>query len=461
MRLGLLVLAILLVASAMVWGVQDSWRRIGDLERKLDKIDSFRLAEDFEGRLRYLNDAIFHYAARRENSMWTDFERASTNLDRWIDQYDPRMNPRSILTTDNERKLFRKLNDGYDDYLKAARAFHGNEQVGGTMPAETYRQVGEFQGQAQKLFDLIRELAQAHRTSETAFVHEANRSLSILRSFLFGAVVLTLLLVGAFGFVLYRDQIAPLQTRLVQHQAILEKQEKLATLGTLAAGIAHEIRNPLTSVKARLYTLDKHLDSPALARVDAGVISSEISRLERIVQEVLNFARPSEPVLRSVSLSALLQEVHTLVGPSLDQRRIDLVLEPGPDLLVLADAAHLKQVLINLVHNASEAIAGTGRITLRARPAAGRDGPAAVVEVTDTGCGIPPEIEKRLFDPFFSTKPTGTGLGLSIAARIIEKHGGVLQYQTRVGHGTTFGFSLPQSRGPAKGAAPDPARRPE
>jgi signal transduction histidine kinase len=117
-------------------------------------------------------------------------------------------------------------------------------------------------------------------------------------------------------------------------------------------------------------------------------------------------------------------------------------------LLIRADSGHLKQVLINLVGNAAEAIDGQGTVTLRARAGraalGGRETDAVILEVADTGKGIPPEVEKRLFDPFFSTKETGTGLGLPIAARIVERHGGVLQYQTRPGHGTTFGVVLPR-----------------
>jgi signal transduction histidine kinase len=107
----------------------------------------------------------------------------------------------------------------------------------------------------------------------------------------------------------------------------------------------------------------------------------------------------------------------------------------------------LKQVLINLVRNGAEAIAGPGTVTLRTRAArallGGRETEAVILEVRDTGHGIPPEVERRLFDPFFTTKETGTGLGLATAARIVEKHGGVIQYDTRRGQGTTFGVVLP------------------
>jgi signal transduction histidine kinase len=256
-------------------------------------------------------------------------------------------------------------------------------------------------------------------------------------------------LVAAMGWIIYRDLIAPLRTKLVQSQTLLERQEKLATLGTLAAGIAHEIRNPLTSLKARLYTLEKHLVAVPAARKDTDIIGGEITRLEHIVQDVLSFARPAEPKLEILSAQTLLREVHGLMSPTLENRKVQLVVESGPELFIRADSGHLKQVLINLVRNAAEAIDASGTVTLRTRSSraqlGGRETEAVILEVSDTGKGIPPDVEKRLFDPFFSTKETGTGLGLPISGRLIQKQGGTLQYQTQLGHGTTFGVVLPRA----------------
>ena len=234
-----------------------------------------------------------------------------------------------------------------------------------------------------------------------------------------------------------------LEKAKVQAERLLERQEKLATLGTLTAGIAHEIRNPLTSLKARLYTLEKHLQAVPAARKDTDIISAEISRLERIVQDALSFARPADPKFERLAADTLLREVQGLMSPDLESRGLQLVVESSPELLIRADSGHLKQVLVNLVRNAAEAIDGKGTVTLRTRsaraPFGGRETAAVILEVADDGKGIAPEVENRLFDPFFSTKETGTGLGLPIAARIVERHGGMLQYQTRPGHGTTFG----------------------
>jgi signal transduction histidine kinase len=239
-----------------------------------------------------------------------------------------------------------------------------------------------------------------------------------------------------------------LEQATLQAERLLARQEKLATLGTLTAGIAHEIRNPLTSLKARLYTLEKHLLVVPAARKDTDIISAEISRLEHIVQDVLSFARPADPKLETITVDTLLREIQGLMSPNLESHKVQLVVESSPELLVRADSGHLKQALINLARNAAEAIDGTGTVTLRARAAraqlGGRETEAVILEVSDTGKGISPEVEKRLFDPFFSTKETGTGLGLPISARLIQKQGGTLQYQTRPGHGTTFGVVLPR-----------------
>lgn len=237
-----------------------------------------------------------------------------------------------------------------------------------------------------------------------------------------------------------------LEQEKLKAERLLERQEKLATLGTLTAGIAHEIRNPLTSLKARLYTLEKQIHGIPAARKDTDIINAEILRLERIVSDALSFARPADPKLEPRAADALLHEIQSLMATSLESRAVQLVVEASSGLLIRADSGHLKQVLINLVRNAADAIEGTGTITLRTRATraalGGHETDVVMLEVSDTGKGIPPEIEKRLFDPFFSTKETGTGLGLPIALSMIQKHGGKIEYQTQPGHGTTFSVVL-------------------
>jgi len=457
-RLWILVAALLMVAGGTIIGLSSAWRCVQQLERKLtsSQIESFRLAGQVQRELSSLNDSMLHYALVRDPQQWAQFDQTSRELDRWIDRQDPSQNPRSPLTTEQEREVIKELNRGYADYLNSAWAVRSNAQPA-LVSSGQLAQLDTFDAEARRMLELTGRLAEAHRAAEAGFIADTNASLARLRSLLFASVVMLLGLVAAMGWVIYRDVIAPMRTKLVRSQTLLERQEKLATLGTLAAGIAHEIRNPLTSLKARLYTLEKHLLSVPAAKKDSDIISAEISRLEHIVQDILSFARPSDPKLETIGTETVLREVHGLMAPTVESREVQMVVESSPDLFVRADSGHLKQVLINLVRNATEAIDGAGTVTLRTRTAraalGGGETEAVILEVSDNGKGIPPDVEKRLFDPFFSTKDTGTGLGLSIAARIIERHGGLLQYRTWVGHGTTFGVVLPREMSQTAGSA--------
>jgi signal transduction histidine kinase len=305
-----------------------------------------------------------------------------------------------------------------------------------------------FEKQSQLLLNLGFELATAHRESMDSFLDSSKKSLGYLRVLLLVSLALLLLSAGGLAAVVYRDLIAPLRIKLVESQALVDRHEKLASLGMLAAGVAHEIRNPLTAIKAWLFIQQKHLRPGSPEHEDAQVIGDEISRLERIVKDVLLFAKPSEPHLVNVSASQILMEIQTLLQPQLEKSHIRLACENSVHARIRADTQQIKQVLINLVQNAAESIGQNGTVTLRARLDTSRLGDrttdVVILDVCDTGTGISPQVEKRLFDPFFTTKETGTGLGLSIAARIVEKHGGALQYQTQVNRGTTFGIVLPR-----------------
>ncbi len=259
--------------------------------------------------------------------------------------------------------------------------------------------------------------------------------------------VILLVMGGALTVFIYRGLIAPLQENLRRSQFIIERQEKLSSLGVLAAGIAHEIRNPLTSIRVRLFTQQALLKKGSEEYEDNVFLAGEIQRLEQIVKDVLDFARPAEPHFVVLRATQLMRELVPLLAPELTKSNIALKEDYLADPHIRADATQLKQVLINLVKNASDAVGRDGTVTLRTRTETGRRGPrsaaSAILEVSDTGHGVPAEVQRRLFDPFFTTKAGGTGLGLSIAARILEKHGGTLEFSTELNRGTTFRMVLP------------------
>ncbi|MBW8863435.1 MAG: hypothetical protein JF609_00640, partial [Verrucomicrobia bacterium] len=181
---------------------------------------------------------------------------------------------------------------------------------------------------------------------------------------------------------------------------------------------------------------------------DAHLIGGAINRLERIVRDFLHFARPSDPQFAVVPADQPLREVRTLLQPDLEKLGIKIVVADVVAARIRIDPQQIKQVLINIIQNAADSIGKNGTVTLRAladeKLISDRHLDVVVLEISDTGKGIPEDVQKRLFDPFFTTKDTGTGLGLPIAARIVEKHGGALQYQNMAEHGATFGIILPR-----------------
>jgi signal transduction histidine kinase len=285
----------------------------------------------------------------------------------------------------------------------------------------------------------VEQVAVQNRGQAQEFLARTDASLTDLQRFLFVAIIV----------LAYRRMIAPLRTTLTESRAIIERQEKLASLGVFAAGIAHEIRNPLTAIKVRLFSLKQSHRPGTSEYEDVQVIESEIDRLELIVREFLQFARPAEPEFRILPLRKILQDIQQLLETEFSRKGIQLHVEAEADELVRVDPNKFKQVLLNLAQNGAQAITGRGSVTLRsrfdARELHGQLRPVVIIDVVDTGGGMPPEIQKRLFDPFFTTKEQGTGLGLPIAARIVEKHGGAIEYKTAADQGTTFSILLPRN----------------
>jgi signal transduction histidine kinase len=442
LRIVALATAIGLLGLSIAFLAFKSERQFEELRTRLKQVDSesYRIADQFKESLSQLNSSLVRFSSNHDPTDLTNFLKASHALDDWIDDQKPKM------TSDLEKALVQQLDVAYTNYVQESKTVVARLQTLGKQNA-TLDMLAPFLAQAQILSDLGQALARAHFESRTTLLSHVNQTISEFRVWQLISLGCLFLLGIALAILVYRDLISPLRARLIEDQALLERQEKLAALGLLAAGVAHEIRNPLTAIKAALYVQMKKFQAGSPERSDARVVEREISRLEKIVSDFLLFARPAEPCLAVAAAEMPLQEVHSLLGPPLAKRGIRLDLEPAPELRIKADLAQIKQVLINLVQNAADAAGRGGLVTLRLRKdrkrIASQDTAVAIFEVTDSGKGIPPDAQKRLFDPFFTTKENGTGLGLSIAAGIIQKHGGALQYQTQVDCGTTFGIILP------------------
>ena len=234
-------------------------------------------------------------------------------------------------------------------------------------------------------------------------------------------------------------------SELVKSRENLIQAEKLAQVGRLAAGVAHSIRNPLTSVNMRLFSLARTLELSGSQQEDFDVISEEIRHIDTIVQNFLEFSRRPKLKMQLVSPSDIVDTTLQLLQHRLMSYNVTVKLDrlhPLPK--IKADSDQLKEVLANLMVNACEAMGEGGTIRIeeeeRSDDLLGR---VAIIRLTDTGPGIPETILDKVIQPFFTTKDEGTGLGLSIAARILAEHGGRLEIKSRESQGTTISVILP------------------
>ena len=233
--------------------------------------------------------------------------------------------------------------------------------------------------------------------------------------------------------------------KLEESQEQLIRAEKLTSLGQLAASIAHEINNPLAGVLVYTQLLAKKVTGDALNKEDAlnylSKMESEISRCSRIIRNLLDFARQTEPMLRLVDVNQVIEQVLAMVGHQAQLQNVEVAKEVSPSLpKVMADFDQLQQIFTNLALNAIQAMPEGGRLTVRSSAVDSE----VRIDVQDTGCGISKENMGKLFTPFFTTKVKGKGVGLGLAVvhGIIERHKGRIKVQSEVGKGTTFSVYL-------------------
>ncbi|UCE32596.1 MAG: HAMP domain-containing protein [Burkholderiales bacterium] len=229
--------------------------------------------------------------------------------------------------------------------------------------------------------------------------------------------------------------------------------EKLASVGLLASGVAHELNNPLTGVLTFTTLLRKKMPPDSAEAEDLDLVIRETKRCASIIRRLLDFAREKVPTEGFVDLNALIEEVVRFVANPATLQNIEIKTRLAPDLpKVWGDADLIKQVVMNILVNATQAIEGSGNVLVRSRLLAPEaqpqrpDAPAMVeVSIKDTGCGIPEQNLQRIFDPFFTSKQVGkgTGLGLSVSYGIVKAHGGSIKVESAVGEGSTFRVQLP------------------
>ena len=393
------------------------------------------------------------------------------NDPKWLDQLntyrrsfrDRLARVTSLIRSQEDQAIIDQIESRYDDYIEI------KDQVIALYKKGEKGRGAELHQKARTQFLSLLELGQQFTHLNTQRIQQSQRE-SGIRAQRLRLVAVTTMLVAVFlgcllAVVLMRQILGPVRRLAMEtdrsgefirpgdevvalsHQVrtLIKDMEKFALVGKLAAGVAHSIRNPLTSVKMRLFSMERSLDLDATQKEDFEVISEEIRHIDAIVGNFLEFSRPPKLKMQPISPSDVVDNALQLLHQRLESFNVAATVKRKKPLpTISADPEQLKEVLVNLLVNACEAMPHGGSITISEYETTDEEGTkTAVLEVGDNGPGIPQQIQIKVFQPFFSTKEEGTGLGLAIAARIINEHKGRLDLRSREGKGTTFIIHLP------------------
>lgn len=481
---GVLALALVTGAIALL-----ATREIAGLMRRMvsDNLASVKAAEELEIALLHQRGFVSAFILDGGNAAWLEeLERRKPAFHEWLER------ARGTAHTDEERRILDQVSRVYQQYDRTRDRLLVLYHAGETAQATSVL-LGEMNQAYERVYRLCEDLIAANERHIERSLAQAQAEVDRVTLTVGAAVGLTGALGAALLSIFFRGVILPLRrmandarvfaadgesdreagsvddelralgiymrslmsnvtethSHLERSRMQLMTSEKLASLGKLAASVAHEIRNPLTSLKMRLYTVRSAEKGGADFDEDLRVISEEVSRLEEIVRNFLEFSRPPELKMARHEVLALVDKALELCNHWFVEKGVKVRKEESPGLpRVLVDPEQLKQVLLNLLRNAVEAVDEGGEVTVTAAPEVDRSGRAmVVVRIRDDGPGIPAEIRERIPEPFFSTKEEGTGLGLCIAGRIMSRHGGRVELESSGPPGATFAVWIPVARG--------------
>jgi len=404
--------------------------------------DQLRAPLEMRATLGDMQEALYRFQLTSRADHRERFLAAARRMGEWVEQARPEE------VDDASAEAFSELEGALGELLAQTQDLLGAGVR--TIRRETPAQVDELvQARLLGLEAAVDRWTEGERLADERRVTEVAKEFRSLRQLLVGWGLGLAGLAGVLGVWHYHGLALSVLGDGWSTRAAAARQERLASLEVFAAGVAHEIRNPLTALKFRLFSLKQALPGSLIDNPDLATLDKELDRLERIVKDFLALARPADPRCTRLAVAEVVQEVYQLLREDLERHGIGVRVQADAEVEVHADRSQLHQVLINLVQNARDSMNGGGQLTLAVRAGAAswlrRARGLVLVEVTDTGQGIPADVEPRIFDPFFTTREGGSGLGLSIAARIAELHGGHLQYATRPGAGTTFTLVLPSA----------------
>jgi signal transduction histidine kinase len=432
-----LVFATLMVSFLIVavWLATRSIGRVEMVQKAADELEvrnvrNVRIGARIRVQVHRLSSTMLRYQVSGAATYRERFELYKEELDNFL------TTNAKILDTENEKRLLSQLQQQLQDYYAGASRLMEARQTA-DLPAAQMEQIKSGLDRCVELSLQLGDSRKAIFRESLAVYGTATRKLERL-------IMISLGLLGIasslLGWLAYRAYLAPVKGALVDAKSRADRHERLASVGVLAAGIAHEIRNPLTAIKARLFALKELAGADSPATNQAVVIDGELNRMERLLKNFLDYARPSNPEFEDTNVRAFLSEVSALLAPDLESKNVSLRMEVEEELEAKFDRQQLKQVMLNLIKNAHEVCPDDGQpeIVLSAQRVDNR----VELSVHDNGPGIPEAYQSEIFTPFFSKKHGGTGLGLPICRNIIRKHGADLKFETGDTIGTRFYFSL-------------------
>lgn len=392
-----------------------------------ENVSSLKAAEELEIALLNQRGLVSSYFLDNNISWLRTLEERKKDVDAWFKR------AQEAALTERERKILQDiltLYKAYDNQRDRAVRLY---QTGNSAEA-TRILLHDMKNSLDSLYQRCEDLILANEEL-IAKAEAVSKREAFGMSILIWLVIVVMLCLGLImGFFI---------SRKISEQLI--RSVKMATLGQLSANIAHEIRNPLTSIKMRLYSLEEELENDHTAREDINVISEEINRMERTVKDFLDFARLPQPNLQKCDINQILEGTISLLYPRANlyniqiQKRLDTL-----PFELEVDKEQMRQGFLNIMLNSIEAMPNGGALEITSTKNKNKKLKDVLeIKIKDTGSGISPEFKKKLFEPFFTTKTEGTGLGLFIASRIIQLHKGTIEVESRLGEGTTMTVELP------------------
>jgi signal transduction histidine kinase len=425
--LGLVIMAaLLIIVGALAFITTKDVQGVSRAIMK-ENVSSLKAAEELELALLNQKGMVASYFLDGSSLWLKTLEDRKKDFDSWFKK------AQDVALTDNEKKILQYVSTLYKTYDKQRNKAIRLYQSGNTVEAKNIL-LNEMRSTIDSLYQKCEDLILANEALIAKAEVTSQGNVIRMTALIWSTIIVTLMLGSMTGFFI---------SRKINEQLV--RAAKLASLGQLSANVAHEIRNPLTSIKMRLYSLKDESTKNSAPSEDLNAIDEEISRMEGTVNNFLDFARPPELNLQSADIGQILEGTVNLIAPKARSQNITIQKQFHDFPLELKiDREQIRQVFLNIMLNAIEAMPSGGTLEIDAAKSEDKKSNKVLeINICDTGTGIPPEIKNKITEPFFTTKAEGTGLGLFIASRIVKMHKGSLDIDSHSGKGTTVTLRIP------------------